>query len=48
MDNYFVQVTNQDGSLDKWVQLSQVQANYIYAEQVDKFGMNAVITGREG
>jgi len=48
MDNYFVQVTNQDGSLEKWVQLSKDQANFIYAEQVELNGMKATITGREG
>ena len=44
--NYFVQVSHKDGSTDRWDHLTQQQANYIYAEQVEIHGRVLTTTGR--
>mgnify|MGYP003387261631 FL=1 len=43
---YFVNVVKADGHTDRWEMLTAVQANHIYAEQVEIHGMNRCSTGR--
>ena len=45
MKNYFVNVTKPDGYTDRWEMLTREQANFIYAEQVEMYGMNRCATG---
>jgi hypothetical protein len=45
-ENYFVIVDKEDGSTDRWEMLTKDQANYVYAEQVEIYGMPATTTGQ--